>query len=1027
MSGAGPPPVPMGLVSPEMGYYNSIPFAQSMGFPPDRLNGNYAPPSNGHPTTSAVSPLLPPCGCCHDLTPSASGAPAYSHYASSLPNSRHAATQSSSFPEITMENFTSSTTTSFSTFVSAPLKGRQGKRGPKAASSSTANGWNGNANGKGGRAALGGSRRDWRRPQQEETESSSSDKEEAEHEVAAPAPSTNPNKEKEEAAATPLPIDRGNTDHDPFAVEMRLRRGWERERCDMAWRWTWLQLQIAELNRQSRDWEDRLDRKRRSRQRVVPLVGDSDSNGDNAQGLTLNPSSPPSSCLRTMGLVPPTRHRKLSRPRVPNKYKPPPLPQFDDDAPHPLFSSPFPGLYANRRPSQAADQPATPLAATGAVDGAPDLERSSVPVDAAAVAVAAAGKTPAVVAASQQHPKQTDGAKPNSASISKKRRREEREPIEVIDRPPPPKVEPLASRPTPTAGRGKAVDRRPPPVVRAVSSKALAKPQQAAKGPAKKKKRKHSNLRSSDFDINNYVSLGNSTVITTEHLRTESIYTPTWRLLAEDEDPPSAAATGDGSSSEEDTSDETFAFRHFEQELVERRRYLAPKLEKERKQRLRRGRGGAAAATAAPAAVASGLGKSDAAIDHAAKDSTGAASIGGGGGKPQVLPTSARAAGNARAHMSQVISSLAALLPITKSDAVGPPPSSSSTNLTSTTTTLAPTPEPDAAERKQFLKQNFALAKDTYVNDYLINGRSWQPPPRPQPAKAGADGGGGSSDDDDEDDGGGGEFAAMGPGFGSVPSGSGRFAYYEDAGYNVLDDDDEDDDGDDDEDLFTPGAPSASKSAASARKRKKVSGGGARPPNRGKGGGGGKAGGGKGRGKGRGKGVGAQHLLAPPLPPALRRHESGKKQPRGLRQRQRATKASATAIPANDDVVVGDDDGLEYMEVAEEEEEQDAENEITGDEDSDDDDEDLAAVLFDDDDEGDEDDDDGIDELEADYEGLPMGFKWEVVDRQPPTTAQPEAAKPPTESDATIGGDGGPPKPRNVIVIKRTSLVLAST
>jgi hypothetical protein len=63
-----------------------------------------------------------------------------------------------------------------------------------------------------------------------------------------------------------------------------------------------------------------------------------------------------------------------------------------------------------------------------------------------------------------------------------------------------------------------------------VSSKALAKPQQAAKGPAKKKKRKHSNLRSSDFDI--------------------SIYTPTWRLLAEDEDPPSAAATGDGSSSE---------------------------------------------------------------------------------------------------------------------------------------------------------------------------------------------------------------------------------------------------------------------------------------------------------------------------------------------------------------------------------------------------------------------------------------------------------------------------------------------
>lgn len=111
----------------------------------------------------------------------------------------------------------------------------------------------------------------------------------------------------------------------------------------MAWRWTWLQLQIAELNRQSRDWEDRLDRKRRSRQRVVPLVGDSDSNGDNAQGLTLNPSSPPSSCLRTMGLVPPTRHRKLSRPRVPNKYKPPPLPQFDDDAPHPLFSSPFPG------------------------------------------------------------------------------------------------------------------------------------------------------------------------------------------------------------------------------------------------------------------------------------------------------------------------------------------------------------------------------------------------------------------------------------------------------------------------------------------------------------------------------------------------------------------------------------------------------------------------------------------------------------------------------------------------------------
>ena len=83
-----------------------------------------------------------------------------------------------------------------------------------------------------------------------------------------------------------------------------------------------------------------------------------------------------------------------------------------------------------------------------------------------------------------------------------------------------------------------------------MSSKALAKPQQAAKGPAKKKKRKHSNLRSSDFDINNYVSLGNSTVITTEHLRTESIHTPTWRLLAEDEDPPSAAATGDGSSSE---------------------------------------------------------------------------------------------------------------------------------------------------------------------------------------------------------------------------------------------------------------------------------------------------------------------------------------------------------------------------------------------------------------------------------------------------------------------------------------------
>lgn len=78
----------------------------------------------------------------------------------------------------------------------------------------------------------------------------------------------------------------------------------------------------------------------------------------------------------------------------------------------------------------------------------------------------------------------------------------------------------------------------------------MAKPQQAAKGPAKKKKRKHSNLRSSDFDINNYVSLGNSTVITTEHLRTESIHTPTWRLLAEDEDPPSAAATGDGSSSE---------------------------------------------------------------------------------------------------------------------------------------------------------------------------------------------------------------------------------------------------------------------------------------------------------------------------------------------------------------------------------------------------------------------------------------------------------------------------------------------
>lgn len=111
----------------------------------------------------------------------------------------------------------------------------------------------------------------------------------------------------------------------------------------MAWRWTWLQLQIAELNRQSRDWEDRLDRKRRSRQRVVPLVGDSDSNDDNAQGSTLNPSSPPSSCLRTMGLVPPARYRKLSRPRVPNKYKPPPLPQFDDDAPHPLFSSPFPG------------------------------------------------------------------------------------------------------------------------------------------------------------------------------------------------------------------------------------------------------------------------------------------------------------------------------------------------------------------------------------------------------------------------------------------------------------------------------------------------------------------------------------------------------------------------------------------------------------------------------------------------------------------------------------------------------------
>lgn len=77
-----------------------------------------------------------------------------------------------------------------------------------------------------------------------------------------------------------------------------------------------------------------------------------------------------------------------------------------------------------------------------------------------------------------------------------------------------------------------------------------AQPSKESGSKSLKKKRKHSHLRSSDYDINNYISIGSSSTVITEQVRTEDIFTPTWRRLESDDEADRQQTTSESVSSD---------------------------------------------------------------------------------------------------------------------------------------------------------------------------------------------------------------------------------------------------------------------------------------------------------------------------------------------------------------------------------------------------------------------------------------------------------------------------------------------
>jgi len=552
-----------------------------------------------------------------------------------------------------------------------------------------------------------------RRPKQEETdESSLSEQEESEEEEHA---TPQPNAE----ACAELQGEETEPQSGSMSAERRLRRCWEREQREIAWRWTWLQLQVAELVRQSREC-DRLDRKWRARQPAT------------ASAATESKKNDPS-----------LSRRKLQRP--PSRTKPPP-PPFDKDAPHPLFS--LPGLYANREtPSrQSSDDKEEPVESASSM---------------AAVEESVALPTNSLNDCKRFATDQPPAAAKNEKGKSKKKRKEAKkkkkeEEITLVS-------ESLQNDPDWTERR---IGAKTFPGYS--GREHLKHLQETQKHKKKKRRQKHNYLRSSDFDINSYISLGSSSTIITDQLRKEEIFTPTWRISADAV--PADSGTGGVSSSEEDTSDETFALRHFGLELVERRRYLAPKLEKQRKRKRRQENKGLQSGLVQGKA---GSGDEDPTANEA------------NGGKDRAVPM--RRNGLARAHMSQLISDLASKLP-SKNE-----PHSSNQESSGSTASQNGDEEP---YRKRFLLENFALARETYLNADRNENQPWQPPSPSElaslPERHGLE------DTEYMDTTGDKTVNSGGPAEGR------RFVYYEDMGYNMFDEEEEDGGEDDDEDLFMP-------------------------------------------------------------------------------------------------------------------------------------------------------------------------------------------------------------------------------
>eukprot|EP01113_Clastostelium_recurvatum_P051426 TRINITY_DN999_c0_g1_i2.p1 TRINITY_DN999_c0_g1~~TRINITY_DN999_c0_g1_i2.p1 ORF type:complete len:1139 (+),score=303.07 TRINITY_DN999_c0_g1_i2:181-3597(+) len=154
-------------------------------------------------------------------------------------------------------------------------------------------------------------------------------------------------------------------DKNPMDEEWRkaLKERWEEGKRDIAWRWHWLDLQTRELQQQVAVSEQQIDKMRKAKQKVLPVWADP------SYPASLGPDH---QSLRTAGMTPPKKSRKLCRRAVTAMGKP--AVPMDAATCHPLFS------FASANEPQVSDHeplpaPRPPRHPSSSVPGASSARR----------------------------------------------------------------------------------------------------------------------------------------------------------------------------------------------------------------------------------------------------------------------------------------------------------------------------------------------------------------------------------------------------------------------------------------------------------------------------------------------------------------------------------------------------------------------------------------------------------------------------------------------------------------------------